>query len=132
MKYMTAVYFVDTNILLYFVSTMPEEQTKREIASRIGSRRDIAFSLQVLQEFYNGAMRRVPEAVPHDEAVTYIRLWMRFPVQEQTRQILLAALETKERFQISYWDAAIIEAARTLGCPTLLSEDLNDGQDYGG
>ena len=35
-------------------------------------------------------------------------------------------------FQLSYWDAAIIEAARTLGCTHVLSEDLSDGQDYGG
>jgi predicted nucleic acid-binding protein len=35
-------------------------------------------------------------------------------------------------FQISYWDAAIIEAARMLGCRTVVSEDLNDQQDYGG
>ncbi|HLK77816.1 MAG TPA: hypothetical protein VKU77_29725 [Streptosporangiaceae bacterium] len=34
--------------------------------------------------------------------------------------------------RLSYWDAAIIEAARALGCAHVLSEDLNDGQDYGG
>jgi DNA-binding transcriptional MerR regulator len=33
---------------------------------------------------------------------------------------------------LSYWDAAIIEAARALGCTHVLSEDLSDGQDYGG
>jgi predicted nucleic acid-binding protein len=45
---------------------------------------------------------------------------------------MMAAWETRQRFQISYWDAAIVEAARTLGCPHVLSEDLNDGQDYAG
>ena len=49
-----------------------------------------------------------------------------------TEQVLDAALATVVRFQISYWDAAIIEAARALGCDTVLSEDLNDGQDYAG
>jgi predicted nucleic acid-binding protein len=44
----------------------------------------------------------------------------------------LAAIATKQRFGISYWDAAIIEAARALGCDVVLSEDLNDGQDYAG
>jgi predicted nucleic acid-binding protein len=39
---------------------------------------------------------------------------------------------TRQRFQISYWDAAILEAARSLGCETVLSEDLGDGQDYAG
>jgi predicted nucleic acid-binding protein len=41
-------------------------------------------------------------------------------------------LVTKHRYQISYWDAAVIEAARALGCREILSEDLSDGQDYSG
>jgi predicted nucleic acid-binding protein len=44
----------------------------------------------------------------------------------------LAALDTRQRFQLSYWDAAIIEASRAMGCTQVLSEDLTDGQDYGG
>ena len=39
---------------------------------------------------------------------------------------------TRERFRIPYWDAAVIEASRALGCGEVLSEDLADGQDYGG
>ena len=49
-----------------------------------------------------------------------------------TPQLMFAALTTRNRFQISYWDAAILEAARALGCEVVLSEDLSDGQDYGG
>ena len=45
---------------------------------------------------------------------------------------MLAAMSTRQRFEISYWDAAILEAARTLGCEVVLSEDLSDGQDYAG
>jgi predicted nucleic acid-binding protein len=43
-----------------------------------------------------------------------------------------AALATRARFRISYWDAAILEAARSLGCAVVLSEDLSDAVDYGG
>ena len=45
---------------------------------------------------------------------------------------MLAALATSERFRISYWDAAILEASRSIGCDVVLSEDLSDGQDYAG
>jgi predicted nucleic acid-binding protein len=45
---------------------------------------------------------------------------------------MMAALAARQRFQLSYRDAAIIEASRAMGCPEVLSEDLNDGQDYGG
>jgi len=57
---------------------------------------------------------------------------MRFVAQDTNLPLLRAALATKARFGISYWDAAIIKAARALGCHTVLSEDLSDGQDYGG
>jgi len=42
------------------------------------------------------------------------------------------AFEIQGQFQISYWDAVIVAAAQELGRDTLYSEDLNDGQDYGG
>jgi predicted nucleic acid-binding protein len=43
-----------------------------------------------------------------------------------------AAFRTKERYRIPYWDAAIVEAARVVGCEVIYSEDLNDGQDFDG
>ena len=46
--------------------------------------------------------------------------------------VVLAAMATRKRFGISYWDAAIVEAARSLGCVVVLSEELSDGQDYAG
>ena len=53
-------------------------------------------------------------------------------MQDITKEIMTAALNARRRFQLSYWDAAIIEASRVLGCEEVLSEDLNDGQDYAG
>jgi len=50
----------------------------------------------------------------------------------RTKGTFSAALDSCKRFQISYWDAAIIEASRALGCAHVLSEDLNDGQDFAG
>ena len=35
------------------------------------------------------------------------------------------------RYQISYWDGAILAAAEALGAPVLYSEDLSHGQTYG-
>ena len=49
-----------------------------------------------------------------------------------TAELVLAAMQTRERFGISYWDAAILEAGRSLGCDVVLSEDLSDGADYAG
>jgi hypothetical protein len=75
--------------------------------------RDLALSVQVLQEFYVQATRaRRPDAIGHQQAVLLIESFQRFPVQDITSGIMMAALDTRQRFQLSYWDAAIIEASR--------------------
>lgn len=125
--------FVDTNVLLYAISKDAQEASKATRAGEILRERDLALSVQVLQEFYVQATRasRSDRLVP-GQAVALIETFRRFPIQETTGEIVLAAASTSERFQISYWDAAIVEAARVAGCETVLSEDLGDGQDYAG
>lgn len=125
--------FVDTNVLLYAVSNDPAEREKAAQANDILAARDVALSAQVLQEFYVQATREGRhDALTHEQASTLVRTFTRFPVQEITTGLVLTAAATRHRFRISYWDAAIIEAARLLRCDLILSEDLNDGQDYDG
>ena len=125
--------FADTNILLYAISRDAAEQDKAKLANDILAGRELALSVQVLQEFYVQATRASrPDAISHSQAVRLIESFRRFPVQDLTTGIMMAALRTRQRFQLSYWDAAIIEASRAMGCTEVLSEDLNDGQDYAG
>lgn len=125
--------FVDTNVLLYAVSRDPQEQAKAERANEILSSRDLGLSAQVLQEFYVQATRKTrPNGIEHEQALGLVESFRRFPVQETTTGLVLAAMTARRRFELSYWDAAILEAARSLGCEVVLSEDLNDGQDYAG
>jgi predicted nucleic acid-binding protein len=129
----TSVRFADTNVLLYAISRDPRERGKAERANALLDGRDLALSVQVLQEFYAQATRATrPDAIAHEHAVRLIESFQRFPVAEVTVGVMGAALATRERFQISYWEAAVLEAARSLGCPVVLSEDLDDGTDYGG
>lgn len=129
----TIVRFVDTNILLYAISRGPAEHEKAKRANDILSAQDLGLSVQVLQEFYVQATRPSrPDAITHRQAARLIESFRRFPVQDITSGIMMAALNSCHRFQLSYWDAAIIEASRVLGCSVVLSEDLNDGQDYAG
>ena len=84
---------------------------------------DLALSVQVLQEFYVQATRASrADPLDHRHAAGLVEAFLRFPVQELTG-IVLAALATHDRFGISYWDAAILEAARALRCDVVLSED---------
>jgi predicted nucleic acid-binding protein len=125
--------FLDTNVLLYAISTDAAEQRKTRIAIELLDAPDLGLSVQVLQEFYVQATR--PSrfgALPHALAARYVDHWQALPVQDLTVTLVRAALASCQRFGISYWDAAIIEAARALGCKTVLSEDLQHGASYGG
>lgn len=129
----TAVRFVDTNVLLYAVSKAPGEQDKAERANEILDATDVALSVQVLQEFYVQATRHDrADRLTHDDAQKLVESFLRFPAQAMTSAVMLAAIATRERFGVSYWDAAILEAARAMGCDVVMTEDLSDGQDYAG
>jgi predicted nucleic acid-binding protein len=125
--------FVDTNILLYCAVAGDLEAEKAATAADLLGCPDLCLSVQVLQEFYFQATHeRRKRRLSHGTAAALINKWKRYPVQPMTVQLLDNALATKERWGISYWDAAIIEAARLQGCCQVLSEDMADGQDYGG
>jgi predicted nucleic acid-binding protein len=125
--------FVDTNVLIYAIGQGPGERAKSRTANSLLEARDLATSTQVIQEFYVQATRPArSDRLSHEEAVAFIDALCEFPVQETTLDLVRAALATKHRFGISYWDAAIIEAARAMGCQIVLTEDLADGRDFGG
>lgn len=130
---MTAMRFVDTNILLYAIGKDPAERSKFNVAHRILDEGNLGTSVQVLQEFFVQATRKTrPNAITHEQAATLVEAFARFPVQDNTLAVMQAAMQTSLRFRISYWDAAVVEAARLLGCREVLTEDLNAGQDFNG
>jgi len=124
---------LDTNVLIYSISRDPAEATKRERALALLERDDGALSIQVLQEFYVQATRPTrPHRVPHEIAVDLLTGWSRFRVQDMTLAILNAALEIGAAHRFSYWDSAIIAAARALGCRELYTEDMSHGREVEG
>jgi predicted nucleic acid-binding protein len=126
-------HFLDTNILLYSISRNPADTLKRERAIALLARNDGALSVQVLQEFYVQATRVTrPRPLSHETAVGLVTAWTRFKVQEITLSILNSALEIKAAHGFSYWDSAIIAAARALGCRELYSEDMRHGREVEG
>ena len=125
--------FVDTNVLIYAVSTLPDDTDKRRRALELLRRTDLAVSVQVLQEFYYQATRSGrPGRLGHEDALAFIGTLLRFPVQEITLDVFQAAVSISQRFGLSYWDGAILAAARASGCDAVYSEDLSHSQDYDG
>jgi predicted nucleic acid-binding protein len=130
---MSAPRFLDTNILLYSISRAPQEAEKRMIAELLLDTGDNSLSVQVLQEFYVQATHATrADALPHDIAAGLVRTWLRFRVQETTLPVMLGAMEIKAAHRLSYWDAAIVAAARALGCREILSEDMAHGREVAG
>ena len=67
-----------------------------------------------------------------DRARIAIAALRRLEVVPVDETLVEAALDLHDRFQLRYWDALIVAAARLSGCVRVLSEDLNAGQDYDG
>lgn len=126
--------FVDTNILIYAfdASTSQKYEKAFELIQELWTGENGCISIQVLQEFYVNATRKAPKTLDPLKAATTIRDLCRWKVHRPDTEDVLAAVTMQQKYQISFWDAMIIRSAQESGCKILWSEDLSDGQDYGG
>ena len=126
--------FLDTNILVYAFDTSTGR--KYEIADalvrQLWDNGAGCISLQVLQEFFVTITHKAPQRMSVPEAREAIRNFSTWTVHRPEVDDVLAAIDIQQRFQISFWDALVIRAAQLTGCSILWSEDLANGQDYGG
>ena len=129
---MIAQCFADTNLFLYAASKDPADRAKKQIARELLATEDIGISAQVLQEFIAAASGKKRLGIDEDETAAVVAELLAFPVLPITAELVLRALTIKKRQQILYWDAAIVAAALEMECEVVYSEDLSDGQDYGG
>ena len=124
---------LDTNILLYAISADPAETGKRDIAQRLTTTTEWGTSTQVLQEFYVNATRGKNPTLTVDEASEAVDLMIEMHAcAGMDAATIQQAIRIHRRYQISYWDAAVVAAAIALGAKVLYSEDLNHGQVYEG
>lgn len=118
--------FVDTNVLLYAVDDRDPRKQQTAVSLLVAISDDMAVSTQVLQEFYWNAtkkLRKSPAA-----ALEVVEHFSRRHVIVVTPNLIVASVDTSERYKISFWDAMIVEAAATAQCRTLYTEDLHPGQ----
>jgi predicted nucleic acid-binding protein len=123
--------FLDTNVLVYAVSSAEGDASRRATALNLVEQSDFGLSAQVLQEFYVTVTRKIRKPLPPDQAVALIDEYRLFPTVPTDYPLIVAAVELSLRYGISYWDGAIVAAAEVLEASTLYTEDLNHGQRYG-
>jgi predicted nucleic acid-binding protein len=123
--------FLDTNVLVYAVSSAKDDAAKRRRALDLVQRTEFGLSAQVLQEFYVTVTRKIRAPLSPEQAVALIDEYRVFPTVPTDYALIVAAVELSLRYRISYWDGAILAAAQALEAPVLYTEDLSHGQLYG-
>ena len=130
---MNAEVFVDTNVLLYTIDEDLASQEKRERAQQLLLSERWGWSIQVAAEFFvNAVSPKRPFRLAASDAAAFVETWLSYPTLPLTSDRVRHAIAFHQRFQLNYWDAAIIAAAKQMGCGIVYSEDLTDGQDYDG
>lgn len=126
--------FVDTNVLLYAYdrSAGSRHDCAAKLVGGLGTGRRGATSIQVLQEFYVNATRKIAKPLDHEAALARIRVLSRWLVHVPHPPDVAAAAQLAEGSRLSFWDAMIVRSASALGCAVLWSEDLNDGLEIAG
>ena len=126
--------FVDTNVLIYaHDSSDPGKQAvAQEILKRLWTDGTGTLSTQVLQELYVVATSRQKLAMSPQKARDLVGAYSAWPIIVVEPALILTASRLVEQHQLSFWDALLVEAARFAGATTLMTEDLQHGQTFGG
>jgi predicted nucleic acid-binding protein len=123
--------FLDTNIVLYAYDQ--NEAVKREVARGVLSEASepLVVSTQVLAEFYWVATRRLARPLTEAQAADVVSALAELTVVGADAELIHSAIGLARERQIAFWDALIVRAAQVAGCDQLLSEDLQDGGQFG-
>jgi predicted nucleic acid-binding protein len=126
-------FFVDTNILLYAHDRFAglKHERARQLVEDLWSSGQGVLSTQVLQELCINLRRKVARPLPAEEVRQLIQDYLSWEIVVNNPASVLAALEIETRYQTSFWDALILQAAESSGATVLYSEDLAASQKYG-
>jgi predicted nucleic acid-binding protein len=123
--------FLDTNVLIYAAAGRKDEPRKQAIARRLVAETEFGVSAQTLAEFYVAVARKVALTLPLDEIDGWIEGLSQRPFVAVDQDIVRAGIYLSRRYDLKYYDAALLAAAERLGATTFYTEDLNHGQLYG-
>lgn len=123
--------FVDTNVLIYAFDRGAGEkhQVAAELVTRLWLERRGCISIQVMQEFYVSATRKLQ--MPEEQATVQLRRLRLWRVHRPSVDDILAAIELHQHHSVTFWDGMILRSAQASRCSVLWTEDLSNGQRWG-
>jgi predicted nucleic acid-binding protein len=126
--------FVDSNVLIYAHDRGAGTKYIRaqEILKVLWGERRGVLSTQVLQEFCVNARRKALRPVSRLELREAIRDLLQWEIVVNFGDAVLGAMEIEEQYQLTFWDAMIVQAAESASCEVLYSEDFAHGREYEG
>jgi predicted nucleic acid-binding protein len=131
---MNGRFFLDTNVFVYSFDASAPAKARRAtdlIRRAVATGKGIV-SYQVVQEFFNVALRRFAQPMTVAEAEQYLTTVFRPLLAIHSSQaVYIEALRLCERYSLSWYDALIVAAAIEGESTLLLSEDLQHGQRFG-
>lgn len=127
-------YFVDTNILMYAHDTAADRKHEKAkaLVAELWETRSGVVSTQVLQELAVNLRKKTKKPLDAKATRDVVSDYLAWQVVVNGGDSILEALDIEARYQVSFWDALVIQAAQASGAEILYSEDLSDGQHYGG
>ena len=125
--------FVDTNVFVYLFDqdAAAKQAIARQILEAEGPPGRIVLSTQVLQEFYVSVTRKLGQPLSESDGAEATRDLCAFDVVDVDKEMVLRSMILSRAERLSFWDALIIEAAQIRRCDRLLTEDLQDGRQFG-
>ena len=131
---MSAVAFVDSNILIYAHDLDAGVKRERAVAKlrELWDAGTGRLSVQVLQEFYVNATQKLATPIGRSTAREVIQTYGVWVQHATTVETVTRATEISDLVRISFWDALIVASAEEVNAEEVLSEDLSDGQAIGG
>lgn len=126
----TAYQFVDSNIVVYAhdQSAGDKQRIAQQLIRSLWESRNGCISIQVMQEFYLTVTQKVPLPLEASLVAGVIEDLSTWRVHEPRARDVREAINIQQRYQISFWDAMIIQSAVQLGCQVIWSEDLISDQ----
>jgi predicted nucleic acid-binding protein len=123
--------FLDTNIFVYSIDSSAEQKEKRNVARKLVKthirEESGVISIQVIQEFFQVATTKIRTPISVEDALEFMQYMASLQIVTPDFDMVVAAARIHQKHSISFWDALILQAAKTADCFQVLSEDLQDG-----